>query len=218
MKRTLATRLAASALALTLGSAATFAQEAQLNDSALTGIAQLGITLPAGTMVTDEEAAQIENVLGGSDDRTEQVSRIEEILGLNATASTGAGSDMPRLQDSVRSEMATLGVDTSAVDVLSVEQLGMIENIASSTDDDVLKRQRIEQVLAEAGFPQDDAVASDPTNGLGDAVAAELAKLGMSEVDVGGLPQDKLALIRNVTSSSDDEVQQRARIERILAE
>ena len=40
----------------------------------------------------------------------------------------------------------------------------------------------------------------------------------MTDVDVSTLPLEKLTLIRGVTSSSDDAVQQRARVERILAE
>jgi len=115
--------------------------------------------------------------------------------------------------------MAALGIDTSAVGVLSVEQLGQIENITGSTDDDVLKKQRIEQVLADAGFaPATTASENDPTNGLGGLVSADLARLGMNDVDVATLPVEKLTLVRGVTSSSEDDVQQRARVERILAE
>ena len=218
MKRTCRTRLATSALVLMLGSGAAFAQETQLNDSAMAGIAQLGIDLPAGTTVSDDQAVQIESVINGTDDRDAQIARIEDILGLDVAATTGAGSEMPQLQDSVRAEMAALGVDTSAVGVLSVEQLGQIENITSSTDDDVLKKQRIEQVLADAGFTPVTTTENDPTNGLGGLVGADLARLGMTDVDVSTLPLEKLTLIRGVTSSSDDAVQQRARVERILAE
>ena len=218
MKRTFTTRLATSALVLMLGSAATFAQQTQLDDSAMAGIAQLGIELPAGTTVSADQAALIESVINGTDPRDTQIARIENILGLDAAATTGAGSEMPQLQDSVRAEMSALGIDTSAVGVLSVEQLGQIENITGSTDDDVLKKQRIELVLADAGFAPVTTTENDPTNGLGGLVTADLARLGMNDVDVAGLPLEKLTLIRGVTSSSEDAVQQRARVERILAE
>jgi len=95
MKRTCRTRLATSALVLLLGSGATFAQETQLNDSAMAGIAQLGIDLPAGTTVSADQAPLIESVINGTDDRDTQTARIENILGLDVAATTGAGSEMP---------------------------------------------------------------------------------------------------------------------------
>ncbi len=84
---------------------------------------------------------------------------------------------MPQLQDSVRAEMSALGINTSAVGVLSVEQLGQIENITGSTDDDVFKKQRIELVLAVGGFAPVTTTENDPTNGLGGLVTADLARL-----------------------------------------
>jgi len=218
MPRILTSRIAASAFALMLSGTALTAQDTQLNDSVMAGIAQLGIELPAGTMINGDQAALIESVINGSDSRETQVSRIEEILGMSEAATSGAGSEMPRLQDSARTEMAALGVDTSAVGALNVEQLGRIENIASSSDDDLIKKERIERVLAEAGFVAAPTTGDDQSNGLGALVAADLAKLGMTDVDVDGLPLEQLTLIRGVTSSSDDDVEQRARIERILAE
>jgi hypothetical protein len=78
---------------------------------------------------------------------------------------------------------------------------------------------RIERVLTDAGFePVTDTTAGGPTNGLGDLVSADLAGLGIAGVDIATLSNEKLTLIRGVTSSSDDDVQQRARIERILAD
>lgn len=208
------TRLAAPALALLLSGTPLAAQEAQLADSALAGISQLGMELPAGTTVTTGEAALIENVLASTDDRTLKVARIEEILGLNAVA---GGADLAQLRDSVRSDMAALGIDTSAVDLMTDDELIRIENVSGSGDDEVLKRQRIERILVEGAYTSVEPVG-DPTNGLEDLVMSDLARIGMPEVDVAALSLEELTLIRGVTSSSDDAVEQRSRVERILAE
>ena len=82
-----------------------------------------------GVMVTVDQAAQIENVLGSNDADSLKKAHIEEIIAGEATATGRLGTD--QLRSSISAEMASLGLDTEMVPMLSVEQLAEIENVTA---------------------------------------------------------------------------------------
>ena len=109
MKTTLLTAVSAAALSLTLITAPAFAQERQLSDSAMSGMAALGMDT-TGVMVTADQAAQIENVLGSTDADSIKKAHIEEIIAGEATATGRLGTD--QLRSSASEGMASLGLNT----------------------------------------------------------------------------------------------------------
>ena len=116
MKTKLLAAVSAAALSLALMSAPAFAQEQQLSDSAAAGMAALGIDT-TGLVVTADQAAQIENVLGSTDADSIKKAHIEEIVGGEATATGRLGTD--QLRSSVSAGMASLGLDTEVVPMLT---------------------------------------------------------------------------------------------------
>jgi hypothetical protein len=121
----------------------------QLTDSVSSGMAQLGVDTSGVDMLTVGELAEIEGVLNTSDDPGVKRARIEEIMGRSQTTSGVGSGSVRQLQDSVKAEMARIGVDNSMVDTLTLSQLGEIENVFSSSDSNDTKRQRIERILAQ---------------------------------------------------------------------
>ena len=132
MKTRLLTAVSAAALSLTLISAPAFAQEQQLSDSAMAGMAALGMDT-TGMVVTADQAAQIENVLGSTDADSIKKAHIEEIIGGEATATGRLGTD--QLRSSAAEGMASLGLDAEVVPTLTVEQLAAIENVTRLAGD-----------------------------------------------------------------------------------
>ncbi len=45
-------------------------------------------------------------------------------------------------------DLASLGVDADGVEMLSLSQLGQIENVMASSETDEIKRGRIERIMA----------------------------------------------------------------------
>ena len=144
MKTRLITAVSAAALSLTLISGPGFAQEQQLSDSAMAGMAALGMDT-TGLMVTADQAAQIENVLGSTDADSIKKAHIEEIIGGEATATGRLGTG--QLRSSASAGMAALGLDTEVVPMLSVEQLAAIENVTGSQATDDSKRAQISEIV-----------------------------------------------------------------------
>lgn len=210
MNRRILALLTASTVALAAAGGVA-AQEAQLSDSAAAGLAALGVQTPEGAALTDDQAARIENVLGSDDDDQTKIGRIDQILAEPAAAGSASASD--NLKASVGADLAALGIDTAGVDSLSFMQLAEIENVTGSQDDDAAKTARIERILA--GEMEGQGMGPDATM-LMDAVGADLAALGVEGVDVGALSLTQLAEIENVTGSTDDGADKRARIETIL--
>ena len=144
MKTRLLTAVSAAALSLTLISAPAFAQEQQLSDSAMAGMAALGMDT-TGLVVTADQAAQIENVLGSTDADSIKKAHIEEIIGGEATATGRLGTD--QLRSSAAEGMASLGLDAEVVPTLTVEQLAAIENVTGSQATDDSKRAQINEIV-----------------------------------------------------------------------
>ncbi len=118
-----------------------------LRDSVESDLADIGVDADNVDMLTVGQLAEIENVMSGGDSQDVQRARVKEIMGNEATATGRIG--VSQLQDSVSTDLASLGVDTEGVDMLTLSQLGQIENVMSSSDTDQIKRGRIEQIMAQ---------------------------------------------------------------------
>lgn len=202
---------AVSAAALSLSLLATVpgaAQVRQLSNSSAIGMSALGIDT-TGVMVTADQAAMIENVLGSTDEDSIKKGRIEEILGNEATATGRLGTD--QLRASVGADMAALGLDTSMLDTLQVEQLAAIENVTGSQYPDDQKRQQITEIV---GGNQPGAGAMGANS---DAVMADVAGLGIDTSKIGVLSADQMTQIQTVLSGTDADDIKRGRIEQIIA-
>ena len=206
----------AAALILALGAAAPgMAQQAQLSDSARIGLSQLGFDLVSVGVITADQAAQIENVMGSTDSDQSKSARVAAILGQPGDAGVPARPGVRQLQDSVTADMNMLGITTTGVDKLTLSELAAIENIVASGADDASKTAQIQEILGRSeattaggwGVPQ-----------LQDSVTAEMNRLGIDTGAVDSLTLDKLAEIEGVVNSTDERDAKRARIERILAE
>ena len=209
MRTKFITAVSAATLSLTFMSAAAYAQEVQLNDSAKIGMSSPGIDT-TGMMVTADQAAQIENVLGSTDTNTIKKARIEEIIGGEATATGRLGTD--QLRSSVSADMAALGLDTEMVPMLSVGQLGQIENVSGSSATDDSKRAQITEIVGGTVAGAGAMGAND------DAVMADVAGLGINTNEVGVLSAEQMTQIQTVLSGTDTDSQKKARIERIIAD
>ena len=180
MRSKFLTAVSAAALSVALMSAApVMSQEQQLSDSAHAGMAALGIDT-TGVMMTADQAAQIENVLGSTDPDTVKKSHIEEIVAGEATATGRLGTD--QLRSSASAGMAALGIDTEVVPMLSVEQLAAIENITSSQATDDSKRAQVNEIVGTTTAGAGAMGAND------DAVMADVAGLGINTNEMTGVP------------------------------
>jgi hypothetical protein len=209
VKTRLLTALSAAALSLTLISGPAFPQAAQLSDSAMAGMAALGIDT-TGLVLTVDQAAQIENVLGATDADSVKKMRIEEIVGGEATATGRLGTD--QLRSSASAGMSALGIDTEIVPMLTVEQLAAIENVTGSEATDDSKRAQIEEIIG-ATTPGAGAMGANDA-----AIMADVAGLGINTNEIGVLSAEQMTQIQTVLSSDATSTDKKAQIERIIAE
>ena len=209
MKTKLLAAVSAAALSLTLISAPSFAQEQQLSDSAAAGMAALGMDT-TGLVVTADQAAQIENVLGSTDADSIKKAHIEEIVGGEATATGRLGTD--QLRSSASTGMAALGIDTEVVPTLSVEQLAAIENVTSSQATDDSKRAQVNEIVGTTTAGAGAMGANDA------AVMADVAGLGINTNEIGVLTAEQMTHIQTVLSGTSADTDKKAQIERIIAE
>ena len=209
MKTKLLAAVSAAALSLTLISAPSFAQEQQLSDSAAAGMAALGMDT-TGLVVTADQAAQIENVLGSTDADSIKKAHIEEIVGGEATATGRLGTD--QLRSSASTAMAALGIDTEVVPMLSVEQLAAIENVTSSQATDDSKRAEVNEIVGTTTAGAGAMGANDA------AVMADVAGLGINTNEIGVLTAEQMTHIQTVLSGTSADTDKKAQIERIIAE
>jgi hypothetical protein len=209
VKTRLLTALSAAALSLTLISGPAFPQAAQLSDSAMAGMAALGIDT-TGLVLTVDQAAQIENVRGATDADSVKKMRIEEIVGGEATATGRLGTD--QLRSSASAGMSALGIDTEIVPMLTVEQLAAIENVTGSEATDDSKRAQIEEIIG-ATTPGAGAMGANDA-----AIMADVAGLGINTNEIGVLSAEQMTQIQTVLSSDATSTDKKAQIERIIAE
>ena len=211
MKTRMITAISAAALSAALMTGVpAMSQERMLSDSATSGMAALGMNT-TDTMVTADQAAQIENVLGSTDTDEIKRGRIEEILGNDATETGRLGGD--QLRSSAKADMSALGLDTEGVEMLSIEQLAAIENVTGSSDyTDDQKRAQINEITGET-MSGEGAMGANQ-----DAIMADVGGLGIDTSTIGVLSQDQMTQIQNVMSTSDSNQVKRQRVEQIIAE
>jgi hypothetical protein len=201
--------VSAAALSLALLAAPAFAQG--FDDAAAAGLARLGVQAPPVETLTTEQVAEITNILNSNDSDATKKSRIDLVLGGGETTATGR-LGVRQLQDSVSADLAALGVDTEGVEMLTLSQLGQIQNITSSGDSDDVKKMHVEEVMGgEATATGRLGVAQ-----LQDSAAADLAALGVDAEVIETLTLSQLGQIENVMNSSESDETKRSQIDLIV--
>ena len=134
--------VSAAALSLALLAAPAFSQG--FSDSAAAGLAKLGIQVPVKSL-TNDQIAQITNVLASSDTDMAKRAQIEGFLGQSEATATGR-LGVGQMRSSATSDLAQLGI-TADVDTLTMTQLGQIQNVVASGDATDVKKKRVEEIL-----------------------------------------------------------------------
>jgi hypothetical protein len=152
-------------------------------------------------------------------------------LAMTAPALSAQDLGLRQLQDSASSSMAKLGMDTSMVEVLTLDELAQVQAITSSGGSTQSQKDRLDTVLrtAEERIAAGGAVA--PTGAAGDiqasdlegiedirhSVRAEIAELGLnSEIDVDKLTNDQLMQIHLTTQNNSNESEQKMQIRKLV--
>lgn len=152
-------------------------------------------------------------------------------LALTAPGLSAQDLGLKQLQDSAVSSMAKLGMDTSMVEVLTLDELAQVQAITNSGESEQSQKGRIDTVLRTAEEriatggavvptgPAGDIQASD-LEGIDDvrhSVRAEIAELGLnSEVDVDQLTNDQLMQINLTVQRSANESEKKMAIRKLL--
>lgn len=238
MKNRILSTVSAAALAVALASTAAYAQDLgqrQLQDSATTTFAQLGLDTAVIELLTLDELAQIETVGSGGASNQQKAERIRLIVAdaearMPAVAAPAEDLGLMQLRDSGTTTLARLGMDTAPLDTLTRDELAQIETIGSSGASRNEKIGQIERILAAA----DQRIASgdtapatgaagditsadlSSTAGLEASVGQDLAQLGYSADVTNGLTDDQLMQIQLIRSGSGNELTQRSQIEQII--
>lgn len=119
----------------------------QLRSSVGSDLASAGIDATGVDMLTVEQLLQLENIMAGGDSNDVKKLRAEEVIGGEATATGRLG--VAQLQDSVASDLARLGIDTEGVEMLTLSQLGQIENVVGSSVPDDQKKAQITTIMSQ---------------------------------------------------------------------
>ncbi|PJN95966.1 hypothetical protein CNY89_05355 [Amaricoccus sp. HAR-UPW-R2A-40] len=152
-------------------------------------------------------------------------------LALTAPALTAQDLGLKQLQDSAVSNMAKLGMDTSMVEVLTLDELAQIQAITNSGESEQSQKGRLDTVLRTAEEriatggavvptgPAGDIQASD-LEGIDDvrhSVRAEIAELGLNtEVDVDKLTNDQLMQVNLTLQQSANESEKKMKVRELL--
>ena len=152
-------------------------------------------------------------------------------LALTTPAVTAQDLGLKQLQDSAVSSMAKLGMDTSMVEVLTLDELAQVQAITNSGESEQSQKGRIDTVLRTAEERIATGGAVVPTGPVGDiqasdlegiddvrhSVRAEIAELGLnSEVDVDQLTNDQLMQINLTVQRSANESEKKMAIRKLL--
>lgn len=152
-------------------------------------------------------------------------------LALTAPALSAQDLGLKQLQDSAVSSMAKLGMDTSMVEVLTLDELAQVQAITNSGESEQSQKGRIDTVLRTAEERIATGGAVVPTGPVGDiqasdlegiddvrhSVRAEIAELGLnSEVDVDQLTNDQLMQINLTVQRSANESEKKMAIRKLL--
>jgi len=182
------------------------------DDSVAAGLAKLGIQAPPVESLSVEQKAGIENVVSSGVSDSSKRQQIEEILGQSEATTTG-NLGVDQMRSSVGADLAKLGIDAGAVDMLTMSQLAQIENVMAGADTDDVKRMRVEEIVGGEAT----ATGRLGVTQLQDSVSADLSKLGIDASGVGMLTLAQLGQIENVMGSSATDDEKRAQIGTIMA-
>jgi hypothetical protein len=202
--------VSAAALSFALLAAPAFSQG--FTDGAEAGLAKLGIQTPPAESLTTEQVGQITNILNTSEPDSQKRMQIEEILGMSEATATGR-LGVAQMRSSATSDLAQLGVQAD-VETLTLSQLGQIQNVVASSDNNSVKKQRVEEILGNEAT----ATGRLGVGQLQDSAAADLAAIGVDAEMVEMLTISQLGQIENVMNSSVSDSDKRAQVEKILAE
>jgi len=120
---------------------------AQLRSSVSSDLAALGVDASNVDTLTLSELAQIENITGSGISDTQKKAHIAEVMGNEATQTQRLG--VRQLSDSTKADLAKLGIDAEQVDSLTLSQIGQIENVMSSSESDVAKRNQVATIMKD---------------------------------------------------------------------
>lgn len=166
MKSRLMTVAAAAALSLSLAGGAASAQELglqQLRDSAVSTLAQLGMSTEMVDSLTLEELARIQSVTSGSATEAAQIQQIETIMREaeeriaegGAVEPTGTTGDITPgtlegdrvVAANVGTFLTQIGMHDVDVNSLSTEELLQIQSVQQTNDSDDMMRQAVEEII-----------------------------------------------------------------------
>lgn len=201
----------ATAFAVSLALLAAPVSAQGFSDSAAAGLAKLGISAPVDSL-TNDQVAQITNILASSDTDAIKKSHIESVLGRNEATATGR-LGVAQMRSSATSDLAQLGIQAD-VDTLTLSQLGQIQNVVASNDSTDVKKQRVEGIIGNEAT----ATGRLGVGQLQDSAAADLAAIGVDAEAVEMLTISQLAQIENVMGSNATDDSKRAQVEKIIAE
>ena len=214
MKRILLSAVSAAALSAALIGGAP-ANAASLTESAAQGLAVLGVPTPPPDSLTDAQTLQIMNVLSSSDGSDRKREHIQTIIGENDASGGGVGKyGVGQLRSSVSADLASLGVDASGVDNLSLSELAQIENITGSKATNEAKKAQIAEVMGNEAT----ATGRLGVKQLADSTKADLAKIGVDAEAVDTLTLSQIAQIENVMSSGETDAAKRDQVNTIISD
>jgi len=201
--------VSAAALSLALLAAPAFSQG--FSDSAAAGLAKIGIQVPVESL-TNDQIAQITNVLASSDTDMAKRAQIEGFLGQNEATATGR-LGVGQMRSSATSDLAQLGI-VADVDTLTMTQLGQIQNVVATNEATDVKKKRVEEILGNEATETGRLGVSQ----LQDSAVSDLAAIGVDSERVDTLTISQLGQIENVMSSSANDADKRAQVEKIIAD
>jgi hypothetical protein len=119
----------------------------QLRSSVGADLAALGVDASGIDSLTLSELAQIENITASQATNEAKKAQIAEVMGNEATATGRLG--VKQLSDSTKADLAKIGVDAEAVDMLTLSQIAQIENVMSSSESDAAKRDQVNSIISD---------------------------------------------------------------------
>ena len=122
----------------------------------------------------------------------------------------GAAPAYPQ-DDTTARGLAVLGMQ-APLDTLSTEQVGQIQNVLSSTENDEVKRQRIKEILGNEAT----ATGRLGVGQLQASVSSDLAALGIDTSGVNSLTLTQLAEIEGAMSTNDPDDIKKAKVGEIM--
>ena len=174
--------------------------------------AKLGIQTPPIDSLTTEQVAQITNILGSTDPDSAKKMHIQQVLGNEATATGRLG--VAQLRNSAKADLSQLGMNAEGVDMLTLSQLGQIENVMAGQDTTDVKKKRVGEIVGGEAT----ATGRLGVTQLQDSAASDLASLGIDADGVEMLTIAQLGEIENVMASGETDASKRDQVPKIIGE